>query len=88
MRLAPSYVPSASIPAIWYYRNESGFLGAHMGTAVERGLNVTVVPSLQSFVLVQLSKKENIFPGWVLLESNDFFVNFDGTVGGLSSVAS
>jgi hypothetical protein len=33
-------VPSASIPAIWYYRNESGFLNAHMGIGVERGLKV------------------------------------------------
>ena len=38
MRLEPSLVSSASIPAIWYYRNESGFLNAHMGIGVERGL--------------------------------------------------
>ena len=44
--------------------------------------------SLQSFVLVQLSKKENIFPGCFLLEGNVFLVNFDGTVESLSSVAS
>jgi hypothetical protein len=29
---------SASIPAMWLYRNESGSLGTHMGTGAERGL--------------------------------------------------
>ena len=37
MWLAPSYVPSTSIPAIWYYKNENGFLNAHMGISAERG---------------------------------------------------
>jgi hypothetical protein len=55
MRLAPSYVHSTSVPAIWYYRNESGFLGAHMGTGVERGLMWLQLSTLAWLVLTSVS---------------------------------
>ena len=43
---------STSVPAIWYYRNESGFLVIHMDTGVERGLMMMMMMMMMVTVVV------------------------------------